>query len=360
MRTYQMLILLIGSLILIPGLKAQSNLEKRIRDLENNKTLVEGKIENKLGEMQNKVSALLLKGETTISQLKSQQQANASTNLGLIIGGILSFLALLGFNLFQYLFSIPKKMNKLVLKNVNQTVPERVNQTVTEKVKKEVKGQISTFFYEDAEKLFELIEHQVAVKAHDQIKVYLEEAKPELEKAVKELMDIKFSALMKELSEDRERAIKSVIDQYDKEIYYMENSRLLVLSATEDDSVGMQKQMETLGFKKVEYKVVKEYPELKDEFDLILFDDHISLERIPVSGDRPIYKSKFDQDMMERLLIEQGDKGPFLYFGDFFRLMSQYRNLVNAANSPFTLWARIMESLRYLEKKRKLNLNAAG
>ncbi len=81
-----------------------------------------------------------------------------------------------------------------------------------------------------------------------------------------------------------------------------------------------------------------DFKKLKNDFDLVIFDAY---HHVP----------KGDENYRDNILKEYIDNGPpVLYFGkDENDIVNDYRHRVHAANSPFSLYARLYEMIDYLK-----------
>ncbi len=158
-----------------------------------------------------------------------------------------------------------------------------------------------------------------------------------IKKKAEKIANKKIKKALATIVRDKEAELTSLIQSQSLEYKVRNESKLLVVSETQADANYMKNFLSRSGFVNVDYKINKSFEKPVNNYDLIIFDDH------------QVTKNCHDlfREYMEKLSNEDVN---FIFFGDRFNI--QNREKINFANSKFTLYSQIINSLKFRELMR--------
>jgi hypothetical protein len=138
-------------------------------------------------------------------------------------------------------------------------------------------------------------------------------------------------ATLLEVNRDK---ILALIKSQEIEQNVKQNSKIHVITASEEDKAYLERFFEEVGIAKVSYAIGKPYQPIASDIDLVIFDDHRD--------------TKADHDLFNEYIQNSDDEKPlFVFFGKHFNAIN--REKVNYSNSKFTLYNQVVNSLKYNE-----------
>lgn len=117
---------------------------------------------------------------------------------------------------------------------------------------------------------------------------------------------------------------------------------ILVVCQTRDDADAMQRYFSHLGFTRVVCKVFKEEAYELGEYRIIVFNAH----KISNPDNPGMKEQAFISEVSKNL-----SKGYWIvFYGEHYEELKKYRDTCYAANSRFSLYARLREMLAFLDQ----------
>jgi hypothetical protein len=158
-----------------------------------------------------------------------------------------------------------------------------------------------------------------------------------INKKAEEISENKINDIVSNIVEVNKDKILNLIKGQDLELIVKEKSHLLVITESINDKKFLSSFFEEVNIKNVTYVIGNEYIEPTSDIDLVIFDDH----RV----------TKINHNLFNEYIDKsENDKLLFIFFGDRFNAVDRER--VNFANSKFTLYNQIMNSLKYNELRK--------
>ena len=132
--------------------------------------------------------------------------------------------------------------------------------------------------------------------------------------------------------QDKREQLISLIRSQEVETRLKNNSKLLVLAETEEDGDYLVNFFEQAGIHNIDFRYSDEFQEISKTYDLIIFDDHRG-----TNLRHPLFREYIDRLSDTNML--------YIFFGKYFEV--EKREMVNYANSKFTLYNQIINSLKF-------------
>lgn len=155
-----------------------------------------------------------------------------------------------------------------------------------------------------------------------------------INKKAEEISESKINDIVSNIVEINKDKIVNLIKSQNLELLVKEKSHILVIVESESDKKFLSKFFKEVDIKNVNYIVGNEFVQPSTDVNLVIFDDH----RLTKTNHK-LFNEYIEKSNNDRLL--------FIFFGDRFEAVDRER--VNFANSKFTLYNQIMNSLKYNE-----------
>ena len=129
---------------------------------------------------------------------------------------------------------------------------------------------------------------------------------------------------------------------------------ILVICQSEREVPFMKEYFQRFGYRNVQVEVKESY-EKPFGYDLIVFDNRqVSHQGGSDSEPREIYFETLMKEYLENSQKDLQDEFPpiFIHFGEYSKLLQSHRDKATAANSLFSLYARVKEVDEYLNTLR--------
>ena len=126
---------------------------------------------------------------------------------------------------------------------------------------------------------------------------------------------------------------------------------ILVVCFSREDADIMQAFFALLDFENVSVHLDQEIDQLNlTDYELVVFDNH----RLPNANNPQLNKTQIKEldqrsDLMKKYLDQNNDYS-MIHYGEYLPFVSEHRERVHAANSRFTLYARVKEVLEFRER----------
>jgi hypothetical protein len=119
---------------------------------------------------------------------------------------------------------------------------------------------------------------------------------------------------------------------------------ILVVSSNDTSLVDMRRFFTSYFFKNVHYDAsCKEV--VAETYDLIVFDNRLMGKAVGnAQAEEALDEAARNHLVLLKKYLEE-TKFNIVYYGEFLHLLNNYRDRVNAANSKFTLYARVKETI---------------
>ncbi len=158
-----------------------------------------------------------------------------------------------------------------------------------------------------------------------------------IKKKAEEVAETKINTIITKVVEVNKDKIVELIKSQNLELKVKEKSNIQVITESEEDIEYLASFFKEVNIPNVTYRLSKEYEKPSSNVDLIIFDDH----RV----------TKLNHDLFNEYIQKSNNENMlFIFFGDRFNAVDRER--VNFANSRFTLYNQIMNSLKYNELKK--------
>jgi hypothetical protein len=158
-----------------------------------------------------------------------------------------------------------------------------------------------------------------------------------IKRKTEEIAEDKINSYVANIVEVNKEKIINLIKSQDIELYVKENSSIQVITETEEDKNYLSKFFNEVNISNVSYVMKNEFINPPSDIDLVIFDDH------RVTNSKHDLFNEYIQNSSNKDLL-------FVFFGDRFSAIERER--VNFANSKFTLYNQIINSLKYNELRK--------
>ena len=158
-----------------------------------------------------------------------------------------------------------------------------------------------------------------------------------INRKAEEISENKINDIVSNIVETNKDKIVNLIKSQNLELLLKEKSHLLVIVENEIDKEFLSTFFKEVNIKNVTYSIGNEYTKPTSDINLVIFDDHRFTKTNHTLFNEYLEKSN-NNDLL------------FIFFGDRFNAID--REKVNFANSKFTLYNQIMNSLKYNELRK--------
>lgn len=153
-----------------------------------------------------------------------------------------------------------------------------------------------------------------------------------IQKRTEAIAEEKIDSLLSNIVEHKKQELIHLIRSQDLENELRQKSLILVLCESEADKASMLLFFEAVKIKNVDYELSETFKTPASNYDLIIFNDYRD--------------TKKNHDLFEEYIKELANTNMlFIFFGNRFNTPN--RDKVNFANSKFTLYNQIMNSLKF-------------
>ncbi len=158
--------------------------------------------------------------------------------------------------------------------------------------------------------------------------------------------------VLKEQVKDRILTFITELEEHDLDKNALEPSgikeHILVVTNSKTGKSEMEKFFSSYAFKNVRYDYSCKV-QTPNECDLIIFDNRLMDKVVP----NPQAEEELNDDIKSHINLLKAylEKTKFniVYYGEILYVLNKYRDRVNAANSKFTLYARINETIECMK-----------
>lgn len=158
-------------------------------------------------------------------------------------------------------------------------------------------------------------------------------------KTAEKIAEDKIKKVLENIVQDKKRELIELINNQNIESKIKEESNLLVITESESSKESLQTFFNKVGIKKVVFELSEKFKTPPPNTDLIILDDH------EMTGKRhDLFREYIDRLSTNEML--------FIFLGDRFDISN--RKKVNFANTNFTFYNQIVNSLKF---KEVINLN---
>lgn len=158
-----------------------------------------------------------------------------------------------------------------------------------------------------------------------------------IKKKSEEIAEKKIAEVIGSVVEKNKDKIVNIIESQDIELKVKKENKLLIISETDEDKEFISKFFKEAGISNFDFADSANYNAISNEIDLVVFDDRRATNKF--------------HDLFNEYLEKSNENTLFIFFGDRFNAAK--RDNINYANSKYTLYNQIINSLKFKEVMKK-------